>query len=167
MSIIIKYFKERSESWDFIIDTIEKSKEHKVCLVDLDKTEDSLLEKFKKKKIDYSEVYFVDCISSSIENTEDDANCHFVSEPYELDEIKEAIKVAIKKGYTLFIFDSLSDFIPYEYLLPVGEKFIYKFIKSISSALKKVNGKIYFTCDKEKVEEALIKETLPIFKKHI
>ena len=65
MSIIIKYFKERSESWDFIIDTIEKSKEHKVCLVDLDKTEDSLLEKFKKKKIDYSEVYFVDSISSS------------------------------------------------------------------------------------------------------
>jgi hypothetical protein len=107
----------------------------------------------------------VDCISQAIGDSKKEANCEFIPSPSELGMISNIIKKAIMKGYTLIIFDSMSDLLIYGLMIPTGGN--VEFIKSFLPELEKKKGDALFICKSKDRKKMLIQETLPIFKKII
>ena len=83
------------------------------------------------------------------------SNCEYLSDSVDLGRIKALIKKAIKDGYTLVVFDSLSNLLFYEQNFPAGGNILVKFIKSFLPELEKKKGKAIFIL-KEKDKERFI-----------
>jgi|TARA_B100001971_G_C18163931_1_gene523049 hypothetical protein len=166
VALILKYVSGKKNYFKDVLKIIKKSKK-KICYVTLNKSCGSLKEAMKKLRINTKRFYFVDCISAAIRRPRNVGGCNFISAPYELDEIASSIKKAVKKGYILVIFDSLSNLLVYGQAVPAGADILIDFINSFSHELERRKGKAIFICKSSDKEKALIGETIPVFNKTI
>jgi hypothetical protein len=165
---ILMILPDKLDSPEYILGLIKTMKNvDKICYVTLYKSRVFLLDKFKKNNINVDKLYFVDCVSAYIKEPEPAENTYFAPAPYELESIKKGINLAIEKGYSFIIFDSLSALLQYGLYVPAGADILVRFIKSFSDVLEKNNGIIIFLCNKKATETLLIEESLVIFDKVI
>jgi KaiC/GvpD/RAD55 family RecA-like ATPase len=141
---------------DMIIDVAKKlSSKNKICYVTLNKTHDSLVENFKKKKVKISNIMFVDAISKTIKKVpSDDKTCIYTSSPESLTELSLAISKCLKEKPEYLIFDSLTNLLIYKDKEPCA-----KFVSAIINKIKAGNTKAVLYALGNKQEDFLIQET--------
>lgn len=136
-----------------IIKKIEKQ-EGEICYVTLNKPYCTLIELFKKNKINIDKFRFIDCITLSVKKAETEKNCIFISAPYALTGINIAITEAIKsQNFKFLIFDSLSSLLIYEKMLHITE-----FIHSIINGLRIHKTKGIFIISKGDIDATEMKD---------
>jgi hypothetical protein len=164
MTLKLKVVSGSKDYFPSILSLIKKSKS-KVCYIALNRSCDFLRESFKKNKIDTKKLYSLDCITKALKSAKKISNCEYLQDAQDLNNISRSIKRAINKGHTLIIFDSLSSLLVHEQDFPAGGNVLVDFIKSFSSLLKEKKGKAIFLIKKQDKQKALIKETIPLFKR--
>jgi len=96
----------------------------KICYITLNKTYDSLKEKFQDEKISMQNFIFIDAVSMTIKDVPPHtANCYFVKSPSDLQAFSSAVASCLEMGFEYLIFDSLSDF-----FVHLSEEDAYNFI---------------------------------------
>ena len=163
--LILQYISNKQDSFKEGLKFIKKAGNKKVCYVTLNKSCDAIKDALKKKKINSKNIFFIDAISAVINTPKKVPGCTFAKAPYDLAGIKSKIKTAIKGGYTLVIFDSLSSLLAYGQRIPAGKHTLTKFIKSFEKDLGKNKGETIFIVKSVDKENFLIEETLSSFDK--
>ncbi len=146
MNAKLVFISKYDNSFEKVLDFIEKEKIKKVCYVALNKTCGSLIDALKDAG-DFNEVefFFIDGITSTFMKPQNNKKCVFVNSPKELDKISININMAVKQGYKLIVIDSLSTIFAYG----VSLNEIYSFMKDIIIIIKKENGNIIALCDRK------------------
>ncbi|MEM5812161.1 MAG: hypothetical protein QW286_00425, partial [Candidatus Aenigmatarchaeota archaeon] len=92
----------------------------KICYVCLSNTYDNAERLIVSRGIDAKKFCFIDTLSSYYGKEEPVENCFFVTSPYSLSEIKEAISCAInERGCRILIFDSITSILEYKDIFDV------------------------------------------------
>jgi KaiC/GvpD/RAD55 family RecA-like ATPase len=138
-----------------IVQTTKQLSSKNVVYITLNKTNDSLTELFKKKKINMENIFFIDAISKTIKKTPTKAdNCVYCSSPGSLTEISIAINKILKHNIDYLIFDSITNLLVYEKKSPVS-----KFISSLVHKIKATKTKAVFYALSTKDQSDIIKES--------
>ena len=138
-----------------IIGVIKKLNTQNIVYVTLNKTRDSLVELFKKNKINTKNIVFIDAISKMIKNVPDQSEgVYYVSSPGALTELSLVISKFIKHDFDYLIFDSLTNLLIYESKSPVAA-----FVSSLVNKIKENKTKAIFYALSVKEQETLIKES--------
>jgi len=138
-----------------IVNIVKNLSGKNIVYVTLNKTQDSLLELFKKNKVNTKSIVFIDAISKTIKNVPDQSEgVYYVSSPGALTELSLVITKFIKHEFDYLIFDSLTNLLVYESKAPVG-----KFVSSLVNKIKESKTKTIFYALSVKEQEALIKES--------
>jgi archaellum biogenesis ATPase FlaH len=120
-----------------IVDNIKKVANKSVCYVTLNKTHESLIELFKKNKVNVNNLVFIDAISATIRRTRSQTDsCYFCSSPGALTELSILINKMLRHNFEYLILDSLNNMLIYRKKGPVA-----KFISSLVNNLKASNTK--------------------------
>ncbi|HLC87166.1 MAG TPA: hypothetical protein VJH65_02750 [Candidatus Nanoarchaeia archaeon] len=128
-----------------------------VAYVTLNKTNDSLKELFKKKKVDITNLVFVDAISKTFKKAPEQAESVFYcSSPGSLTELSLIITKFLKHDFDYIIFDSLTNLAPYQ-----KRDIIIKFLSSLANKIKSSKTKaIFYALDvkdgKELIQQASV-----------
>lgn len=150
-------YSKNKDCFNNILKQIKASKK-KVCYVTLNKSHNYLLDSFEKNKI-ANKVYIIDIISKRIHAKLPKSNvCTYIDNPCRLDRVSDAIKKAVKKGYKLIIFDSLSDLFACYLAEGPDDKVLDEFLKSLPK-----DAEFTFTCRKDDEEKASIQKILKFF----
>ncbi len=132
----------------------ELSKEGSICYVTLNKTFDSLIELFEKKRINVKNIVFVDAITKTFRHVPDQTEkVYFCSSPEALTEISIAINKLLEHNFKFLIFDSLTNLIIYAEREPVA-----KFIASLINKIKTSNTRAIFYAVRIEEQKELINE---------
>jgi len=157
MALVLKFVSEKEDYFkNFIVKKIIKNKGN-VCYISFNKSCNSVYEKFVDR-INFDNFYVIDAVTKLLKEPSDSAKCKFIR-PYEIDNLKNNTKNFIKKGCNLVIFDSLSNLIIYEQMIPAGAGIIVKFINEINYELMKKSGDIILICKSKDKNNLLIEET--------
>lgn len=125
-----------------------------ICYVTTNKTFDSLIEDFKKKKVNTEKMVFVDAISKSLKKVPDSADqVYYVSNPGALTELSLVISKFLRHEFDYMVFDSLTNLMTY-----TKENTSIRFVKSLIDKVKKSKTKAIFYCMDIKDHEGLIKQ---------
>jgi len=164
MTINLKFVSEKEDYFKkFIIKRILKNK-RKTCYITFNKSCSSVQETLVKSKGDVKRLYIVDGVTRLLKEPVDNEKCKF-TKPYELEDIKRHVINFISQGCNLIIFDSLSNLLTYELMIPAGAGIIVKFINDINDELMKKGGEIIFLCKSKDRKNLLIEETEEYIKK--
>ncbi len=137
-----------------IFETMEELKEtdSSIFYVSLNKTYKSLIEDFRKSKLDLGKIIFLDAISSTVIEPKPVDNCVFVSSPDNLKEIYSKIIATVKSRKVDFlIFDSLSSLTTYQ---DFGS--LLNFVTTLLASLSLLNCSAIFTSLKTDEDTPLI-----------
>ena len=138
-----------------IVNILKKLPNKNIVYVTLNKTQDSLVELFKKNRIKTDNIVFVDAISKTIKNVPDQSKgVYYVSSPGALTELSLAVSKFIRHDFDYLIFDSLTNLLVYENKEPVA-----KFVASLVNKIKESRMRAVFYALSVKEQEALIKES--------
>lgn len=152
----------------FMVDSLENNslaiyvakqlENKKICYVTLHKTADAVKELLEKKKIDTSNIVFVDGITKVIGlPANDNVKMHFVNSPGDLMGLNLIIFNLFNKGYDYLIFDSLTDLMPYSQLPKIKE-----FISNLINNAKRKNTKVLFYTQNSQNISSFIAEIEPL-----
>ncbi len=120
-----------------------------VCYVTSNKTFDSLKETFKKNKVEFKDMVFIDSISKSLKKVPDSADqVYYVSNPGALTELSVVIGKFLRHDFDYLIFDSVTNLNIYN-KTPV----CIKFINSLVNKIKRSKTKAVFYAVGEKLDE--------------
>ena len=123
----------------------------KICYVTINDPHKTLASNMPKVK---SEIFWVDCVSSTVKVPKPEKNVIYVSSPHALTEISITIKNVIKKEKTdLVLFDSISAQLVYE-----NVSVILRFIHNLILSLRDANLNALFIILKEDATEELMKD---------
>jgi len=137
-----------------IVKIVKILSDKKILYVTLNKTHESLIEIFKKSKIDVSNITYIDAISKTFKLEHPPTeNCHFCSSPGSLTELSLLINKLLKGKFDYLIFDSITSLLIYEKDKPVA-----KFISDIMNKLKSSETKAIFYALDVKEHESTLKE---------
>lgn len=140
---------------EVITDIAKNLSDKSICYVTLNKTHDSLIEIFTKKKININHIVFIDAISKTIKNVSDQADgCYFVNSPGALTELSLAISKFLNHEFDYLIFDSLTNLLIYQ-----KKALVTKFISELVNKIKESKTKTIFYALNVKKHEELIQET--------
>jgi len=138
-----------------IVNIVKELSDKNLVYVTLNKTKDSLIELFKKNKINTENIVFIDAISKTIKTVPDQSEgVYFVSSPGAMTELSLVISKFIKHDFDYLIFDSLTNLLVYESKAPVS-----KFVSTLVNKIKQSKTKAVFYALSVKEQEALIKES--------
>lgn len=137
----------------------------RVCYITLYKSYGFLIKQFAKAGIKTENLFFIDCVSSFIEEPKKVKNCDFIDAPYNLDAISEAMQRCVRKGCNLFIFDSLSALVSYGMAISAGTSRLARFVRSFSEPFREQKFMVFFICRNKDKKQMVIEESLPIFDK--
>jgi hypothetical protein len=142
-----------------IIDLLKDIPSSSICYITLNKTFDSLIELFKKNKINTENIVFVDAISSKIKFVpEQSSRVYYV--PFT--KIPWAMTKFLRHKFEYIIFDCLTDLLVYQ-----RKKTVLKFVTySIKEAKKSKTKFIFFAVSGEKGNK-LISEIAKLMDKNI
>ncbi|HLC98481.1 MAG TPA: hypothetical protein VJC00_00555 [Candidatus Nanoarchaeia archaeon] len=139
---------------DVIVKIAEELSGKSVCYVTLNKTYDSLKELFNKKKVDMSNIVFVDAISKTIKKTPSQTDsCYFVSSPGALTELSLVISKFLKHNFEYVIFDSVTNLMIYE-----KRDSVIKFVSYIINKVEASQSRAVFYSLNIKEHESTINE---------
>ena len=123
----------------------------KICYVTVNDPYKTVASNMPKVK---SEIFWVDCVSSTVKVPKPEKNVTYVSSPHDLTEISISVKNVIEKEKTDFvIFDSISAQLVYE-----DVSVILRFIHNLTLAFREVNLNVLFIILKEDAIEELMKD---------
>jgi archaellum biogenesis ATPase FlaH len=106
--------KEYQKKLQEIIKTVEKTKT-KICYVCLSKPYRDVMEDINRQKLNVSDFFFIDVLSSHYKEQEPVGNCIFVSSPTNLAAVRVAIKKAVEeKKCSVILFDTISTLLVYQ-----------------------------------------------------
>ncbi len=154
-----------SEKYNEAIITVPKILASKgtICYVTLNKTSSSLIEIFKKNKINLSNIVFIDAISKSFKKSPNKSDqVYFVSSPGAFTEISLVLSKFLKHKFDYVIFDSVTNLMTYH-----NKTIINKFLKTLVSNIKKTKSKSLFFTLNIKEHQSLIKQGNMFFDKVI
>ncbi|MBT3398257.1 hypothetical protein HOA55_05335 [archaeon] len=160
MAITLKTVPANKDYSGTIMRVVRGAKQKKVCYVTLNRSCGSLAEMFEKVK---KEFFYIDGISATLLSPPRVKDCHYVPAAYSLDNIQRLVKIAISKGYTFLVFDSLSNLLIHKQAVPVGGDIIGEFIRSFKDELSKKKGSAVFFVKSSDKKKPLIKEALKTF----
>ncbi len=119
----------------------------KICLVTIRKSSAALINEFEKQHINYSNYYFIDCLS--VKSTKEPEQRLYISSPTALTELALAIqKVRSKHKVDLIILDNISSLLVYN-----QELMVLKFLHSIMTKIRKTNTKAIYPVLQESKKE--------------
>lgn len=122
-----------------------------LCYVTLNKTSNSLKEKFKEIKANVENMIFIDTISKTIKKTPNQENqTYYISSPSALTELSIVIGRFLKHDFNYLVFDSLNSMLVYEKGASVS-----RFISSLVNKIKKSNTKSVFIALKDSNEDVI------------
>lgn len=112
--LILLEEKEYAKKLQEIIKSVEKTRT-KICYVCLSKPYRDVMEDISKQKINVSDFFFVDVLSSHYREQEPADNCIFVSSPTNLAAVSDAIRKAVEeKKCSVILFDTISTLLVYQ-----------------------------------------------------
>lgn len=121
----------------------------KICYVSTNKTSDSLIESFKKSKINIKGMIIIDAISKTIKKTpEDSENIYYISSPGSLTEMSLVIGKFLEHDFDYIVFDSITNIGVYQKVDQCT-----KFISSLINKIKKGKTKALFYAIGKKEDE--------------
>jgi len=141
---------------------IKQLSNKKVAYVILNKTHASLQDYLKKENIDSSNFKFLDGISKTIKEVNDDSSCLFVSYPGALDELELGIMKLLTSGSEIIVFDSITNLSIYQ-----DDNKIKQFLSKIISRITELKKKSIFFIVKTEKQQGLIDESSVFFDKVI
>jgi hypothetical protein len=124
------------EQLEKIVKAVEKS-HTKICYVCLNKSYQDITKELKARKIDTSRFLFIDVLTSHYKKPEACENCIFLSSPANLDELKDAIKDAMKVGCNAIIMDTVSTLLVYQEASSIIS-FTHKIMTNGNKGVKKI-----------------------------
>lgn len=114
-----------------VLDVVKQvSEADRICYISMNKTLKSLRESFGKNNINDDKFFYIDCITKTMRNVEDEENCIFCHSPNDLTEIGLAVSKAQARKPNIIIFDSLSTLLVYHDDL-IATKFAQSLINKI------------------------------------
>ncbi len=112
--IILLEEKEYAKKLQEIMKSAEKTKT-KICYVCLSKPYKDVMEDISRQKLNVSDFFFIDVLSSHYTEQEPADNCIFVSAPTNLAAIRIAIRKAVdEKKCSVILFDTISTLLVYQ-----------------------------------------------------
>lgn len=135
---------------DAVLEVTKQLANNTLCYVTLNKTHHSLEDTFKKKKISTKNMIFIDAISKSIREMDDQSkNGFFVSSPAALTELSIIISKFLKHEFEYLIFDSISTMSAYQ-----NKNIIVRFITNLANKIKESETKsVFFALDSKEQED--------------
>ncbi len=120
----------------------------KICMITVNKSFSALIEKFQEQGIDYSNYFFIDCISKKNIIVKQSKQCLYVSSPAALTELSLAIG---KLGQIdLIILDNISSLLLYN-----KDAEVLKFLHSMMTKIRQTKTKAVYSILKESKKEFL------------
>ena len=128
-------------------------KDHSICYVTLNKTYNSLKQRFSKDGFPLDNLVFIDAITRSMEQAENTDDCYFVSSPQSLTEISIVISEFLNQNIDYVILDST---------LLIYQKNVdpvVKFVTKMVNTAKKQNSHVIFLVLDTNEHKLLIEES--------
>lgn len=152
-----------SEYNSSIIDVVKSISGKNVCYVTINKTFDSLMEIFNKKKVNIKNVVFVDAISKSIKDVPDQSDqVYYISSPGALTELSLVISKFLKHEFDYIIFDSVTNLSIYN-----KPQLCTNFLSNLLNKIKNVKTKSVFYAIDSSGNNVLVDNISTIFDKVI
>jgi archaellum biogenesis ATPase FlaH len=127
---------------------------NKICYVLLNSPYNTIISDMKKNEINVDKFFFIDTLTSEVQQPEPKQNCTFITAPNALTELGIAISQALnEQKCDNIIVDSLSTLLIYE-----DDSKVIKFSHNIITKIKVTNSKAAFIVLKEDVSSELIKD---------
>ncbi|VVB80285.1 Uncharacterised protein [uncultured archaeon] len=102
----------------------------KVCVITTNRLSSTLMTTFDDNRIDYSNCFFIDCVSSKLMKAVSNDKVYYLPSPHALTELSLKFSSIIGK-YDLVIFDNLDSLLLYN-----SEVFVLRFLNSIMSRVQ-------------------------------
>ena len=141
-----------------------KEDNKKVCYVTFNKTPDFILESATKHNIQKDKFYFIDGISARIKSFVKTKNSVQITDFDNLAKISKNIKEIADLGYSLVIFDSLSNILIYP---SINDSSIDKSLKILFEYLDNVDGEVVFVCYEKDIGNYSLDKTVTLFNRFI
>ncbi len=147
---------------DYLMRVFQIVKEHEknVCYVTFNKTPEFILESAEKNQIPRERFYFIDGITARIKSSSSTMNSVQIHEFDNLKTIDKNIKAAVSKGYTLVIFDSISNVLIYHSL---NDASMTKFLDGLFEFLSILKGDVVFVCNENDIGNYSLDKTISRF----
>lgn len=155
--------KRDEEYIDEVLESIRDSGK-RVCYVTFNKTPEFILGLAKKKKISEERFYFVDCITFRIRKSSGVKNSVQITDFSDLEKINKNIKSVVEKGYSLVVFDSLSNVLIYP---SMNDRNISKSFNALFEYLKKIGSDVMVICYEKDMGDYSMDKTLALFNSFI
>ncbi len=120
----------------------------KIGMITVNKSFSALIEKFQEQGIDYSNYYFIDCISEKNMIVSQSKQCLYVSSPTALTEL--SLSVGKLRQIDLIILDNISSLLLYN-----KDAEILKFLHGMMTKIRQIKTKAIYSILKESKKEFL------------
>lgn len=152
---IVLFVSTAEEYKDFFkkIISIYLKKKNKLCIVSLNENYNNFSQELKKNKINPDTILFIDCVSKSEKETEEEKNVIYISSPGAFTEMSIAIKNAFKAGIEDLIFDSLST--PFIYSDP---SVVFRFAQDLIKFARENGKNVFFTIKKDDIDNKAVRQ---------
>jgi archaellum biogenesis ATPase FlaH len=130
-------------------------KDHIVCYTSLNKTYNSLKQRFGNEGFPLDHLVFIDAITRSMEPAENTDDCYFVSSPQALTELSIVISEFLNQNIDYVIVDSLTTLLIYQKKVDPVVKFV---TKMVNTAKKQNSHLVFFVLDSTE-HQLLIEES--------
>jgi len=130
-------------------------RDHIICYTTLNKTYNSLKQRFEKEGFPLDHLVFIDAITKSMEPAENTDDCYFVSSPQSLTELSIVISEFLNQHIDYVLLDSLTTLLIYQKKVDPVVKFV---TKMVNTAKKQNSHMVFFVLD-SKEHQLLIEES--------
>ena len=139
---------------------IIKESDKNICYVTFNKTPDFILESAEKNKIPRDRFYFIDCITARIKISAKIKNSVQISDFDNLAKINDNIRKIVNEGYSMVIFDSLSNILVYP---SINDSHIAGSLEVLFESLGNMKGEAAFVCYENDIGNYSLDKTLFLF----
>lgn len=153
----------KEEYLDEIFKIIKESNK-KVCYLTFNKTPQFILESAEKYDIPKDNFYFIDGITTRIKIPSKIKNSKILMDFDNFGKITNNIREIVDSGYSIFVFDSLSNVLIYP---PINDSLLVKFLKPLFKYIEKNNGKVVFVCYENDIRNYSLDKTTELFNRFI
>lgn len=123
----------------------------RICMVTIHKAFSILIKKFQEEGIDYSNYYFIDCISEGLTKVKDSKQCIYVPSPAAMTKLSITIEEVRKThGIDLMIFDNISSLLIYNDKIAV-----LQFLNFIMTKTRQTNTKAIYSILQKDMKESM------------
>ncbi len=150
--VLISSSRDHEKTMNGLHKTVSK-KFKRICMITVNKSFSALIEKFQEQGIDYSNYYFIDCISEKNMIVSQSKQCLYVSSPTALTEL--ALALGKLRQVDLIILDNISSLLLYN-----KDAEVLKFLHSMMTKIRQTKTKAVYSILQESKKEFVADLTL-------